>query len=59
MKVGDSDHVRLVARETAGRCHRLLSLFPEWRGRLGEVAARFPEWRGLVEAWGELEGAGR
>jgi len=39
-----------------GRCHRLLSLFPEWRGRLGEVAARFPEWRGLVEAWGELEG---
>jgi hypothetical protein len=38
-----------------GRCYRLLTLIPEWRGRLGEVATRHPgAWTGLVEAWDEL-----
>lgn len=37
-----------------GRCHRLLTLIPEWRVRLGEVADAYPRWRGLVDNWDEL-----
>lgn len=38
-----------------GRCHRLLQLFPEWRGRLDEVARAYPAWGPLVREWGQLE----
>ena len=37
-----------------GRCHRLLTIFPEWRPRMSEVAAIFPEWRPLVREWDRL-----
>lgn len=37
-----------------GRCHRLLSLFPEWRPRLHEVAEKYPMWGPMVAAWDEL-----
>lgn len=38
-----------------GRCHRLLTLMPEWKARLGEVADALPAWGPLVKAWDELE----
>jgi hypothetical protein len=37
-----------------GRCYRLLTVMPEWRGRLHLVAAKFPKWEPLVAAWDEL-----
>lgn len=38
-----------------GRCHRLLTLIPEWRARLGELGAARPEWKLLVDGWAEME----
>jgi len=37
-----------------GRCHRLLTLFPEWRARLPEVEAHDPMWGPLVREWDAL-----
>ena len=36
------------------RCHRLLTLIPEWRGKLGLVAQQYPEWTALVREWDRL-----
>lgn len=37
-----------------GRCHRLLELFPAWRGRMSEVADEHYAWTGLVKEWDSL-----
>lgn len=37
-----------------GRCHRLLSIAPQWFPRLGEMAVYGEEWRVLAENWQEL-----
>jgi len=37
-----------------GRCHRLLTRFPELRPRLGEVAARYPAWAPFVREWDRM-----
>lgn len=34
-----------------GRCWRLLTAFPEWRGRLSEMAQHGSAWAALVERW--------
>jgi hypothetical protein len=36
------------------RCHRLLTLIPEWRMSLELVAREYPEWTALVREWGRL-----
>lgn len=38
-----------------GRCHRLLTAFPEWRKRIGEMAPVSPRWASIVASWDELE----
>jgi hypothetical protein len=53
---GYLDHRDSVPRDPSdfGRCHRLLTLFPELHARLGEVAAKHPAWTSLVREWDAL-----
>ena len=37
-----------------GRCHRLLTRFPELRPRLGEVAENHPAWAPFVREWDRM-----
>ncbi len=37
-----------------GRCHRLLTRFPELRARLGDLAAKLPDWAPFVREWDRM-----
>jgi hypothetical protein len=52
VKPGDNSHPRDGA--DLGRCVRLLSVVPEWKGRLPEMGSLSEYWAALIPHWDHL-----